>query len=275
MAFHSDDPDAAEALPPEQEPGAAEPSPDSLPDSSAEELPPKEPEEDPPGPDLPAPPLDEIRDAMQWAFADQEVEAELLDTFSEHARLVLEGNRKVNMTAILDPKELAVKHYLDSWRVAQFLPMFGHTVLDIGTGAGFPGIPIAITEPMARVTVLDSTRKKTDFVQTSVDALGLKNVEVHWGRAEDWLLTNRADIVLFRAVSSIRENVRTLRKGRHAINDVVMLKGKSWSREVRAAEREVERLGFSLDTVWEHSLPDGMGERAILLYRAPNSQGGQ
>jgi 16S rRNA (guanine527-N7)-methyltransferase len=89
------------------------------------------------------------------------------------------------MTAILDPKELAVKHYLDSWRVAQFLPMFGHTVLDIGTGAGFPGIPIAITEPMARVTVLDSTRKKTDFVQTSVDALGLKNVEVHWGHGRE------------------------------------------------------------------------------------------
>jgi 16S rRNA (guanine527-N7)-methyltransferase len=186
---------------------------------------------------------------------------------------VLEGNRKVNMTAILDPREIAVKHYLDSWRVSQFLPMFGHTVLDIGTGAGFPGIPIAITEPMARVTVLDSTRKKMDFVQSSVDALGLKNVDVHWGRAEDWLTTNKADIAIFRAVSSIRENVRTLRKARHAIRDVVMLKGKSWSREVRAAEREVERLGFSLDTVWEHALPEGMGERAILVYRAPGGHG--
>ena len=234
---------------------------------------PKEAPEDPPGPDVPSPPIDELRAAMQWAFSEQEIAPEILDSFAEHARLVLEGNRKVNMTAILEPKEIAVKHYLDSWRITQFLPMFGHTVVDIGTGAGFPGVPIAITEPMARVTVLDSTRKKTDFVQSSVEALGLKNVDVHWGRAEDWLTTNRADIAIFRAVSSIRENVRTLRKARHAIRDVVMLKGKSWSREVRAAEREVERLGFSLDTVWEHTLPEGMGERAILVYRAPGGQG--
>ena len=229
--------------------------------------------EDPPGPDVPSPPIDELRAAMEWAFSEQEIASEILDSFAEHASLVLEGNRRVNMTAILEPKEIAVKHYLDSWRVSQFLPMFGHTVVDIGTGAGFPGVPIAITEPMARVTVLDSTRKKMDFVQSSVDALKLKNVDVHWGRAEDWLATNRADIAIFRAVSSIRENVRTLRKARHAIQDVVMLKGKSWSREVRAAEREVERLGFSLDTVWEHTLPEGMGERAILVYRAPGGQG--
>ena len=270
MAFPPHDKDNADALPPDEETKGSE-AVDSGDENKAA---PKEPDEDPPGPDLPAPPLDELREAMQWAFTDQEVEPELLDSFAEHARLVLEGNRKVNMTAILDPREIAVKHYLDSWRVSQFLPMFGHTVLDIGTGAGFPGVPIAITEPMARVTVLDSTRKKTDFVQSSVDALGLKNIDVHWGRAEDWLTTNRADIALFRAVSSIRENVRTLRKARHAIRDVVMLKGKSWSREVRAAEREVERLGFSLDTVWEHTLPEGMGERAILVYRAPGGQGG-
>ena len=234
---------------------------------------PEEAAEDPPGPDVPSPPIDELRAAMEWAFSEQEIAPEILDSFAEHASLVLEGNRRVNMTAILEPKEIAVKHYLDSWRVSQFLPMFGHTVVDIGTGAGFPGVPIAITEPMARVTVLDSTRKKMDFVQSSVDALKLKNVDVHWGRAEDWLATNRADIAIFRAVSSIRENVRTLRKARHAIQDVVMLKGKSWSREVRAAEREVERLGFSLDTVWEHTLPEGMGERAILVYRAPGGQG--
>lgn len=264
----NDDNDEAEKLPPGQAAGDEDSGSGDDPDLS-----PKEVVEDPPGPDLPAPPLDELREAMQWAFTDQEVEPELLDSFAEHARLVLEGNRKVNMTAILDPREIAVKHYLDSWRVSQFLPMFGHTVLDIGTGAGFPGIPIAITEPMARVTVLDSTRKKMDFVQSSVDALGLKNVDVHWGRAEDWLTTNKADIAIFRAVSSIRENVRTLRKARHAIRDVVMLKGKSWSREVRAAEREVERLGFSLDTVWEHALPEGMGERAILVYRAPGGHG--
>ena len=71
----------------------------------------------------------------------------------------------------------------------------------------------------------------------------------------------------------MRENVRTLRKVRHALKDLVMLKGPSWSREVRAAEREAERLGFKLDTVCEHRLPGEMGERAVLIYRAPGGQG--
>ncbi len=234
-----------------------------------------EPEEEevPAGPDIPAPSVDELRDAMAWAFEGEEVESELLDVYAKHAHLVLDENRRVNLTAILDPKEVAAKHYLDCWRITQFLPLFGHTVVDIGTGGGFPAVPVALAEPMARVTAIDSTRKKTDFVQRAVDELEIKNVAVHWGRAEDFLQTERADFAVFRAVSSVRENVRTLRKVKQSVRDVVMLKGKSWSREVRAAEREAERLGFRLDTVWEHSLPGEMGEHVILVYQAPGSLG--
>jgi hypothetical protein len=71
----------------------------------------------------------------------------------------------------------------------------------------------------------------------------------------------------------VRENVRLLRKVRHSHKDLVMLKGPSWGREVRAGEREAERLGFRLDTVWEHKLPGEMGSRAILVYRAPGGHG--
>lgn len=230
-------------------------------------------EEVPAGPDVAAPPVKELREALAWAFDGEEVTSELLDAYATHAHLVLDENRRMNITAILDPKEVAAKHYLDCWRITQFLPLFGHTVVDIGTGGGFPGIPLALAEPMARVTMIDSTRKKTEFVQRCIDELGLKNAAVHWARAEDWLLTERADLAIFRAVSSVRENVRTLRKVKQSIRDVVMLKGKSWSREVRAAEREAERLGFKLDTVWEHSLPGEMGEHVILVYQAPGGQG--
>ena len=67
--------------------------------------------------------------------------------------------------------------------------------------------------------------------------------------------------------------MRLLRKVKHSLKDLLMLKGASWSREVRAAEREAERLGFRLDTVWEHKLPGDLGARAILVYRAPGGQG--
>ena len=146
-------------------------------------------------------------------------------------------------------------------------------MLDLGSGAGFPGIPVAMTEPEARVTLLDSTQKRVHFLTECIQRLGLKNVTAVWDRAEEHLARNSYDVVMMRAVSSVRENVRTLRKVRHSHKDLVMLKGPSWSREVRAGEREAERLGFRLDTVWEHKLPEDMGERAILVYRAPGAQG--
>ena len=106
-----------------------------------------------------------------------------------------------------------------------------------------------------------------------VEKLKIKNATSHWGRAEEFLESTRVDAVLVRNVSSVRENVRLLRKVRHSHKDLVILRGPSWSREARAGEREAERLGFRLDTVWEHELPEGMGKRAILVYRAPGGAG--
>jgi 16S rRNA (guanine527-N7)-methyltransferase len=228
-------------------------------------------EEEPPGPDVPAPPMKALRDALEWAFEKEDVPAELLDRFAEHAHAMLDANRRVNLTAILDPKEVAAKHYLDSWRVTQMMSLMGRKVVDLGTGPGFPGLPIAMAEPHCKVVLIDSTKKKSDFNEELIARLKVKNAEAHWGRAEEYLEKNRVDVVLVRAVSSVRENVRTLRKVRHSLKDLIMLKGASWSREVRAGEREAERLGFKLDTVWEHELPEEMGKRAILVYRAPGA----
>jgi 16S rRNA (guanine527-N7)-methyltransferase len=223
--------------------------------------------------DHPVPSLDELRAAMQWAFQGEEAGAELLERFAAHAHAVLEGNRRMNLTAIVEPREVAAKHYLDSWRTTRLMPLVGRSLLDMGTGAGFPGIPIALAEPTARVCLLDSIRKRIDFVQETLGRLRIENATAVCDRAEEHLARNKYDIVLVRAVSSVRENVRMLRKVRHSHKDLVMLKGPSWSREARAAEREAERLGFRLDTVWEHKLPGDLGERAFLVYRAPGGHG--
>jgi 16S rRNA (guanine527-N7)-methyltransferase len=224
-------------------------------------------------PDTPVPPLADLRAALDWAFNGEEIQGGLLDLFARHALLLLEHNRHVNMTAIVDPKEIAAKHYLDSWRLTRLLPLYGKSVLDLGSGAGFPGLPVAIGSKDTRVTLLDSTQKRVTFIQSSIDALAVKNATAVWARAEDHLARNNYDVVLVRAVSSVRENVRLLRKVRHSHKDLVMLKGPSWSREVRAGEREAERLGFKLDTVMEHELPGEMGKRAVLVYRAPGGHG--
>jgi len=225
-------------------------------------------------PDTPIPTMDALRDALQWAFRGEEIAPAVIEQFARHALMMLEANRHVNLTAVVEPREIAAKHYLDSWRVTRQVPLVGRRVLDLGSGAGFPGIPVAMTEPEARVTLLDSTQKRVNFLNECIQKLGLKNVTAVWDRAEEHLARNHYDVVMMRAVSSVRENVRTLRKVRHSHKDLVMLKGPSWSREVRAGEREAERLGFRLDTVWEHKLPEDMGDRAILVYRAPGAQGG-
>jgi len=230
-------------------------------------------DQDAPGPDVPAPPLSELRAALEWAFANEGVSPELLDRYARHARMLLDHNRQVNLTAILDPREVAAKHYLDSWRLTQLLSFMGKRVVDLGSGGGFPGLPLAMVEPHASVVLVESSQKKAAFLQHCVDELEVANCTVFAGRCEDYLIQERCDLVLVRAVSSVRENVRTLRKVRHSLKDMLMLKGASWSREVRAGEREVERLGFHLDTVWEHDLPEEMGHRAILIYRAPGGQG--
>lgn len=234
----------------------------------------KDEEPDPGDPETKVPDKKKMVAALEWAFeGEDDVTPELLERFAEHARLVLEANKVMNLTAIQDPKEIAAKHYLDSWRLTRLLPLIAKKVVDLGTGAGFPGLPLAMAEPNLSMTLVDSTRKKIEFVERCIEALGVRNARAVWERAEEYLAVERVDIVVVRAVSSVRENIRTVRKVRHSLKDMVMLKGNSWSREVRAAEREAERLGFKLDTVWEHELPGELGQRAVLVYRAPGGHG--
>ena len=224
-------------------------------------------------PETVVPSLGDMREAMTWAFEAEMIDEAILNKFSSHALMVLEANKTLNLTTSLAPKELAAKYYLESWRATQLLPLFGRKVLDIGSGGGFPAIPMALSEPETKFIAVDSRRRKAEFLQECVAALGIKNLEVHWDRGEDYLAKNPVDIVVMRGLSSVRENVRLLRKVRQALKDLVMIKGKAWSREMRAGEREAERLGFLFDTVWEHELPDEMGKRALLVYRAPGGAG--
>ena len=219
--------------------------------------------------ETPVPSLDELRAALAWAFQGEDAPEALLDRYAEHARLVLEGNRVMNLTSVVEPREVAAKHYLDSWRATRLIPLLGRALVDLGSGAGFPGIPVALAEGQAQMTLVDSMQKRADFLARTIERMGLTTATAVGERGEDYLATNRCDIVFMRAISSVRENVRLLRKVKHSLKDLMLLKGPSWSREARAAEREAERLGFRLDTVWEHELPEGLGKRAILVYRAP------
>ena len=118
-----------------------------------------------------------------------------------YINLLLQQNRTLNLTAIIDPLEAVTKHLLDSLSVAQDVP--SGKVVDVGSGGGCPGIPLAIVRPENQFILVESKNKKANFLNTTIQALKLKNTKVICQRAENVELTKKADAIVCRALGSI------------------------------------------------------------------------
>ena len=125
-------------------------------------------------------------------------------TLAEYGRRMLAVNEVTNLTAIRDPAEAARLHFLDSAALLTAADFSGKTVADVGSGAGFPGVPLRVLRPDMRLTCLDSVGKKMDFVRQTCADLGLGDVSCLWGRAEEMpQLRERFDIAVSRAVAEL------------------------------------------------------------------------
>ncbi len=147
--------------------------------------------------------LREILDANKIPSFDESVLSKLVSFFG----LVIEKNKVMNLTAITDFKDFCVKHFADSLSLLKILKPSSGKIIDVGTGAGFPGIPLAICCPDVSFTLLDSLKKRVDFLNDAVAELGLKNVTLMHGRAEeagrDESLRDTFDICVSRAVANL------------------------------------------------------------------------
>ncbi|RMG55797.1 MAG: 16S rRNA (guanine(527)-N(7))-methyltransferase RsmG [Gammaproteobacteria bacterium] len=123
---------------------------------------------------------------------------------ADYLALLARWNRTHNLTAIRDPERMVTHHLLDSLAVLPWIPERGR-LLDIGSGAGLPGIPLALARPGLEVTLIDSVGKKAAFMQQAVTALGLDNARVVHGRVEDYPEQGAFDTVISRAFSSLAE----------------------------------------------------------------------
>lgn len=169
--------------------------------------------------------------------------AEKLLLLTQH---LLAENEKYNLTAVTDPYEIPFRHYLDCAPLAHLLPK-GARVIDIGCGAGFPTLPLALFREDITVTAVDSTEKKINFVKDSAALLGLDNVTALSARAEALGTTpshrEHYDIAVSRAVASMKLLVELCLPLARVGGELIAMKGKNASLELREAKRGIALLG--------------------------------
>lgn len=194
---------------------------------------------------------------------EKEVEA-----FDLYLRELLKWNQKINLTAIRSEKGIVVKHFLDSLSAYPYLSK-PSSLLDIGSGAGFPGIPLKMVEPFLEVTLIDSVRKKVDFQKHIIRTLGLKGIEAIHGRVQDkeilQSMGGRFDFVISRAFSDLQTllilSFPFLKKG----GIVLAMKGEM-NREEIPSLAKIEGIRYRLQKTVPLVLPGGTFKRSILLF---------
>jgi 16S rRNA (guanine527-N7)-methyltransferase len=189
-----------------------------------------------------------------------ELSPDVQRAFSLYADRLLEWNKNVSLTAITAPEAIEMRHFLDSLSVALAVPLAsGQRVLDVGTGAGFPGLPLRLVYPQIELTLLEATTKKTRFLEHIVALLNLSNVRILNARAEDAgqdpVSREKFDVVLARAVAQmpvLGEYMLPLCKvgGR-----CVALKGEDAAAEMQQAEDALRILGGRLEKMIRVELP--------------------
>ena len=204
--------------------------------------------------------------AARYGFA---LTAQQLDRFDRYARLLVEWNDKINLTAITQPRDIVIKHFLDSILAlkAVELPQ-GASLVDVGSGAGFPSVPMLILRPDLRLTLLDSLNKRLIFLEALLQELGLQAVRLH-ARAEEAGRGGQRqsfDYATARAVAQLNklcEYCLPLVKPGGAF---LALKGADAQAEAGAAAKAIRLLGGELADVKSYSLPDG-DKRALLVIQ--------
>ena len=194
-----------------------------------------------------------------------------LQQFGRYFDLLTGTNKVMNLTALTSPQDVAVKHYIDSLLCYDAELMQGRKIIDVGTGAGFPGIPLKIYDPSLKLMLLDSLAKRLIFLQETVRQLQLADVSFEHLRAEDAgrdkRIRGQADVAVSRAVARLSVLAEyclpLVRKG----GFFVALKGSKYKEELLEGEKALQILGGSVTSVKEVELPGLDDGRAIIVIR--------
>lgn len=196
-----------------------------------------------------------------------------LESFYKYKEILLSWNEKINLTAITDEKEIITKHFIDSLTIAKHIKE-NAKIIDIGTGAGFPAIPIKILNKNLDITLVDSLNKRVEFLKILVDELKLENIKIIHSRAEDLSIKKeyreKYDIVLSRAVAAMNVLAEYLIPFAKLNGICICMKGKNYKEELKTSKKAIDLLGGKLEEPEETSLPGTEEQRTIIIITKQN-----
>ncbi|MCQ3035277.1 MAG: 16S rRNA (guanine(527)-N(7))-methyltransferase RsmG [Bacilli bacterium] len=191
---------------------------------------------------------------------------EQLTMFSTYSKMLKEWNEKFNLTAITDEEEIIEKHFLDSLILGKYVNLSNKKVLDIGTGAGFPGIPLAILFPNANISLSDSNGKKITFLNEVVKELNLKNVTVIQSRIEDMAkFKDQFDYVTARALKALNILIELAIPLCKVHGSLIAYKGPNYVEEIHEAKNALKCLDAHVGDCHQYTLGESKDSRAIVL----------
>lgn len=195
-----------------------------------------------------------------------------IEQFLRYYELLVEKNRVMNLTAITEYEDVLKKHFVDSVSLIKAFDLSGSlSVIDVGTGAGFPGLALKLAFPDLKVTLLDSLNKRIQFLNEVVDELGIDGVDTIHGRAEDFAkpgkLREKYDLCVSRAVANLSVLCEYCLPFVRVGGIFVSYKSEKISEELVSAEKAVSVLGGSVERQVEFMLPDSDVYRNLVLIR--------
>ncbi len=193
------------------------------------------------------------------------------ERFNKYCEVLLETNKVMNLTAITEPEQVYLKHFIDSVAVLTADDLKNKKIIDVGCGAGFPGLPIKISEPSVSLTLLDSLGKRISFLSSLIDELGLKDVRCMHARAEEEALKpemrEQFDFAVSRAVASLPMLCELCLPFVKVGGSFIAMKAQGYEEELEQAKSAIEILGAQVSKIKKYLLPGSDINHVLIIIK--------